>query len=350
VDERHGERRSELRTQLSRVDGGGGALRYRGHPVADVARHGRLEDALAVLWDDRVPGEAGPDPALGEARAWAVEQLPALGRALDAPAGMDALRGSVAQLSDPTPLQLVAAVGVFGAAWVAARRGRTLPAVDPAASHGADLLRLALGDADATHGHAFGTYLCTVADHGTNASSFAARVVASTGSDDVSAVVAALGALKGPLHGGAPGPVLDMLDAIEEPSRAEAWIRDELNAGRRIMGMGHRVYRARDPRAAVLEAAARSLDPGEGRLALARAVEEEAQRQLAQHHPERVLRANVEFATAVLLEALGWPREAFTVAFAMGRVVGWLAHVEEQRATGRLIRPRARYVGRATAA
>ncbi len=188
----------------------------------------------------------------------------------------------------------------------------------------------------------------TVADHGMNASTFAARVVASTGSDLVSAVVAGVGALKGPLHGGAPGPVLDMLDAIAAPERAAAWIEGELLAGRRIMGMGHRIYRVRDPRAAVLERATLELSRAgvvTGRLGLARAVERAAEGALRQKHPDRPLRANVEFYTAVLLDTLGLDRAEFTPTFAVGRAAGWTAHVEEQRATGRLIRPASRYVG-----
>jgi citrate synthase len=181
-----------------------------------------------------------------------------------------------------------------------------------------------------------------------NASTFAARVVASTGSDMISAIVAGVGALKGPLHGGAPGPVLDMLDAIGAPERADAWLRAELAAGRRIMGMGHRVYRVRDPRAAVLEQALRDLSGHAhalGRLDLARAIETSATSLLDARHPDRKLRANVEFFTAVLLEAVGIDRRSLTATFAVGRVVGWCGHVLEQQKRGRLIRPSSRYVG-----
>ena len=188
-----------------------------------------------------------------------------------------------------------------------------------------------------------------VADHGMNASTFTARIVASTDSDPVSAVVAALGAFKGPFHGGAPGPVLDMLDAVGSAMRAEAWIAAELDAGRRIMGMGHRVYRVRDPRARVFEAALERLRQSAAlehdRLPLARALEKAAEAALARRYPERHLAANVEFYTAVLLDAIGLPRELFSATFATSRVAGWLAHFDEQRATGRLIRPRSRYVG-----
>ena len=161
-------------------------------------------------------------------------------------------------------------------------------------------------------------------------------------------MVGGVGALKGPLHGGAPGPVLDMLDAIGAPATAEAWLLAELAAGRRIMGMGHRVYRVRDPRAAVLERAVERLQASglrSSRLALARAVEAVAVASLGEQHPERRLAANVEFYTAVILDAVGLPQALFAATFAVARVAGWLAHVDEQLATGRLIRPASRYIG-----
>jgi citrate synthase len=195
---------------------------------------------------------------------------------------------------------------------------------------------------------ALDAYLVTVSDHGMNASTFAARVVASTGSDLISAVVAGIGALKGPLHGGAPGPVLDMLEAIGDASRAEAWLATELDAGRRLMGMGHRIYRVRDPRAAVLERALGELEAAGHRtpqLGLARAVERAAGTLLARKYPTRSLQANVEFYTAVVLDAVGLPRWLFSPAFAVGRVAGWCAHYEEQRERGRLIRPGSLYDG-----
>ncbi len=239
-------------------------------------------------------------------------------------------------------------MATFAAAWLRTSKGAAPLAPDPKSPHAKDFLRMALGEADPAAAKAIDAYLSTVIDHGMNASTFAARVVTSTGSDMISALVAGLGALKGPLHGGAPGPVLDMLDAIGDPSRAEAWLREELAQGRRIMGMGHRVYRVRDPRAAVLERQALLLaeDPSRRRrIELARAVEACAERILRERYPARRLRANVEFYTALVLEAVGLPRSAFTPTFAVGRVAGWCAHIAEQRREGRLIRPRARYVG-----
>jgi citrate synthase len=269
--------------------------------------------------------------------------------------GMDALRGTLAQLDTAyhDPVALTAAAAVFAAAWSRLRAGEAPLPPDPGAGHAADYLRMARGGTPTpAEAAALDTYLVTVSDHGMNASTFAARVVTSTQSDPVSSVVAAVGALKGPLHGGAPGPVLDMLDRIGAPERVRPWLEAELAAGRRIMGMGHRIYRVRDPRAFVLERGlpAPARDRGGGRLALAREVERTAEALLAERHPDRPLRANVEFYTALLLEAVGLERACFTTTFAVGRCAGWLAHIAEQRRTGRLIRPGSRYVGPVPAA
>jgi citrate synthase len=294
---------------------------------------------------------------LGQARLRAFEGLPELGRALDAADGMDALRAALGHLvlddaADPADqtLCVTGAMSVFAAAW---HRKRTQPPLppNPNLGHAADYLRMVHGTApNAAQERALDQYLIAVIDHGLNASTFSARVVASTGSDLASAVCAAVATLKGPLHGGAPAPVLDMLDAIGTAEHAREWLEAELAAGRRLMGMGHRIYRVRDPRAALLERAILQLsDAGlpeaRRRITLARAVEREAERLLAKRHPERALSTNVEFYTAVLLEALGFERSQFTPTFAAGRVAGWCAHYFEQRHTGRLIRPNARYVG-----
>jgi len=163
-------------------------------------------------------------------------------------------------------------------------------------------------------------------------------------------VLAGMGALKGPLHGGAPGPVLAMLDAIAAAGDAEAWLRAAVDDGERLMGFGHRIYRTRDPRADALKAAVRALPRTAGRVAFAEQVEATALAVLRQHKPGRVLETNVEFYTALLLEAVGFPADAFTAVFAMGRVAGWIAHAREQALTGRLIRPQSRYVPPASAA
>jgi citrate synthase len=337
-------------TRLSDVDGERGKLVIAGHDVERLAFSASFEEAAALLWN------VAPEAArrgLAEGRTLAFERLGGLGDALRRDDGMDALRAAVAHLSESdgfgTPAHVTGAAATYAAAWARMRRGDKPIAPDPSLSHAADYLRMILGKAP---GEAFASgldaYLVTVSDHGMNASTFAARVVASTGSDLVSSIVAAIGALKGPLHGGAPGPVLDMLDAIGKPERALSWIEGELAAGRRIMGMGHRIYRVRDPRAAVLEQATQRLEKAgvsTGRLALARAVEQAAEGALRDRHPDRPLRANVEFYTAVLLDTIGLDRAEFTPTFAVARCAGWSAHVEEQRATGRLIRPGSRYVG-----
>ena len=269
--------------------------------------------------------------------------------------GMDALRAGLARLTEApgasaldSAIRLTAMSAVFTSSWTRIRAGSPPIPPDPAAGHGHDLLRMCGAPVAEARADALEAYLVTVSDHGMNASTFTARVIASTGSNTVSAVVGAVGALKGPLHGGAHGPVLDMLDAMRDPARAEAWLEAELLAGRRIMGMGHRIYRVRDPRAAVLEREVERLQRAglrSERLGLARAVERAAEEALRDRHPDRPLRANVEFYTAILLDALGLDRALFSPLFACGRVLGWTAHIAEQRATGRLIRPASRYIG-----
>lgn len=342
-------------TRLSEVDGRRGALVIAGRDVRELADHTGFGELCGLLWDDDDSSRRVGERELGEARQRAFGALPDVDSALRMDAPVDALRAALAHLSldESEPLRafcdLTASVAVFGCAWWRRRHGAPVKP-DPRRRHAEDVLRMLRDDAgaevDEAESRALEQYLVTVADHGMNASTFTARVVASTGSDLVSSVVAALGALKGPLHGGAPGPVLDMLDDIGTGARARAFLEAELSAGRRIMGMGHRVYRVRDPRAEVLSTALRQLSGrGNARLQLAREVEREACRLLAERHPERPLRANVEFYTAVLLEALAIPRQLFTSVFGMGRVAGWCAHVREQRAEGRLIRPSSRYVG-----
>lgn len=314
------------RSSVSRVEGQQGLLCFRGVPIADVADLG-FEGAARLVLDRDVEG-------LGAARVAAFARQ---GECSGTP--MDALRRLVAGAETDDPVQLIAEVGVAVARIASGGSG---PGPDPTIAHAEDLLRVAGVEVSPARVSGLEHYLCTVMDHGLNASTFAARVVASTGSDPVSAVTAAIGALKGPLHGGAPGPVLDMLDAVgDEP---EAWVAAELAAGRRIMGMGHRVYRVRDPRAAVLERALQGLTTE--RVGRAKRVEAAAEAALAARYPDRKLRANVEFYTAVLLDAIGLDRAYFTAWFAAGRVVGWLAHIAEEQRVGKIMRPRAEYVGR----
>lgn len=344
-------------TELSHVDGVHGILVIRGQSVEAITERGGFEEVCGLLWTGAWP-DADMREALrrtmASARMEAYATLALLGDALRARDIMDGLRAALAHIrvrGDASDrLRLTAAIPVFAAAWARRQLGLKPVAPEPGLRHAADILHMLTGAPPAReHSIALDAYLCCVVDHGMNASTFTARVVASTGSDIVSAVVAALGALKGPLHGGAPGPVLDMLDAIRSPGAARGWLEAELKAGRRIVGMGHRIYHARDPRAAALERAARKLGDTGGvteKLALARRVEHEAEQLLAERYPHRRLSANVEFYTAVLLDAVGIPRTLFTPMFAASRVAGWCAHVDEQRAVGRLIRPASAYTGR----
>lgn len=343
-------------TELSHIDGAAGELWIRGYPIEALSGRIAFEAMCGLLWDGALPDaerERELRNSLGQARLRAYETRARwLTPALSLGEPMAALRAALA-LTEPLgdeysdACSAVATTALLLAAWQSRARGAELAAPDANEPHARDLLRLATGSHEAARARALEAYLVTVAEHGLNASTFTARVVASTESDTISAVSAAVGALKGKLHGGAPGPVLDMLDAIATEERARAFLEAELASGRRIMGMGHRIYRVRDPRALVLERATQELAGTEqsARLKLARRVETLATEILARRYPTRRLCANVEFFTAVLLEAVGVARELFTVTFAVARVAGYSAHVAEQRRQGRIVRPASRYVG-----
>ena len=339
-------------TVLSDVDGMAGRLVIRGLPL-EALQGQRFEAVLHLLWQgffDDLPNPDALASALGAARARSFSRL-ADTRGLPP---FDAVRALMARQSDgndlATALDLVAGTAVFLPAVLRGRSNLAAIAPDPSLPHAVDSLRMLSGDAPtAARAAALDAYLVTVADHGLNASTFAARVVASTQAGLLSSTLAALGALKGPLHGGAPGPVLDMLDAIGSPDHAGPWIEAALTRGERLMGFGHRIYRVRDPRADALQRALDLLrssgNADVARTSLATQVESAALAALHRHKPERPLATNVEFYTALLLEALGFPREAFTAVFAMGRVGGWIAHAREEGLNGKLIRPLSRYVG-----
>lgn len=333
-------------TVLSHVDGEAGRLVVRGHDIESLVGAVPFEEATALLWDGLIdlPPE-GLTAALGAARLEAYHLLAPLVPATGALAPVPAMRFLLAGLpamEGPVAVRLLAAAGVAAAFAIAGRAVRP----DPSLGHAADLLRMIRGrPASAAEAAALDAYLLTIVDHGLNASTFAARVVASTAAGPAAAVIAGLCALEGPLHGGAPGPVLDMLDAIGRPDAAAAWVEAELLSGRRLMGFGHRIYRVRDPRADVLKAALARLGGRSERLTLAEAVEAAALAALERHKAARRLDTNVEFYTALLLDALGVPRTGFTALFAAGRTAGWLAHAREQEARGRIIRPQSRYVG-----
>lgn len=338
-------------TVLSEVDGQAGRLIIRGRSLDELAGRTSFEQLVALLFEGFYPDlPADVQGALGRARAAVFAEVAALDTGLLDRTPVEAVRALTARLPDgddvETALRLLAAPAVFTAAVVRARAGEAPVAPDPALSHAADTLRMLRGaPATKAEADALDTYLVTVSDHGLNASTFAARVVASTRAGLTSAVLAGISALKGPLHGGAPGPVIEMLDAIGEPANARVWIEDALARGERLMGFGHRIYRVRDPRADALKQAVRWLDARQGRIEFAEAVEAAALAILRERKPDRPLDTNVEFYTALLLEALEFPPSAFTCVFAMGRVAGWLAHAREQLAGGRLIRPQSVYVG-----
>lgn len=306
-------------TVLSHVDGEAGRLIIRGLDLEDLAGHASFEEAVALLWSGFVPAASDVTVLradLGAARGRAFARFAPLAAHLKGLTATEAMRLLLASLPDGSrdqePVDVLAASGVAAPFAMFVAAGLEPAAPDAALAHAADVLRMIRGAAgDIEEVRAFETYLVTVIDHGLNASTFAARVVASTAAGLPSAVVAALCALKGPLHGGAPGPVLDMLDAIETAANADGWIADALRRGERLMGFGHRVYRVRDPRASVLKATVAKLKGRANRIALAEAVEAAALRALRDYKSERRLDTNVEFYTALLLEALAIPREGF---------------------------------------
>lgn len=338
-------------TVLSDVDGLAGQLIIRGAPLDAIAGRIAFEAAVRLLLDgffDDLPDEAALATAIGHARADVFARVSAILPHLAGLEIYDAVRVGIGMLPDGNgladALRLIAAPAVLTPALIRQRSGAAPIAPDPAHRHAEDVLAM-LGSGVTGGAAALDAYLVTVCDHGLNASTFAARVVASTRTGLASSVLAGMGALKGPLHGGAPGPVIEMLDAIAEAPDMRGWLERELASGARLMGFGHRIYRVRDPRADALKRALGHLPGGAGRLAFAEEVERIALDVLRREKPGRVLETNVEFYTALLLEAIGFPVDAFTCVFAMGRTLGWIAHAREQAATGRLIRPQSRYIG-----
>ncbi len=348
-------------TRLSDIDGQAGELIISGFPVQELATNAGFEETTFLLLYDRLPtAEELADFRIDlTARREIGEEVKAVLRRAaqeDKPA-MEALRMGVAAASLGAKTEEIEqasrrVIGVFptiAATYWRYRQGKDPLPPRPDLGHAANYLYMLTGEEpSAATVQGLETYLNTVIEHGLNASTFTARVVVSTESDIVSAVTAAVGALKGPLHGGAPGPVLDMLLEIHDAGDPEAYIRDVLEDGDRVMGFGHRVYRVRDPRAAVLEAAAERVHSATGDtdfFATATEVEQVAIDLLAEYSPESRLETNVEFYTAVLLDGIGIPRALFSPTFAVSRVVGWTAHAREQLTDNRLIRPTARYLG-----
>ena len=342
-------------TRLSHVDGEAGELIIAGYPVGELAAHATFEETTWLLWHGDLPSSRELQSFRAELAAQ--RTLPAATVAilrecaLSHADTMDALRmalGTVSLVSSEATA-IVAIAPTIVAAFSRLGTGREPIAPRTDLGHAANYLYMLNGEIpNAERVRALETYLNTVVDHGLNASTFTCRVITSTGSDLVSAVVGAIGALKGPLHGGAPGPALETVFEIGDASRAEAVLRAKIESGARLMGFGHRVYKVRDPRADVLAIAAERLYTiaGDMRLySLAREVEATALRLLEEYKPGRRLQTNVEFYTALLLHGLGFDVPLFTPTFAIARVSGWIAHAIEQREVNRLIRPKSVYVG-----
>src|SRR5215204_5467719 len=347
------------RTRLSMVDGEAGRLVIAGFLVEDLAGRATFEETLYLLWNDALPDAEQltglkQDLAARRVLPKITEDVVRRAAAEGVPA-MDALRMAAGTLVSrdggdrDEALRIVAAFPTIVAAHWRLSRGEEPVEPAPELPHAANYLYMLYGEVPSDErARALETYLSAASDHGMNASTFAARVIVSTRSDFVSAVTGAVGALKGPLHGGAPGPALDLVFEIGEAERAEPYLREKLESGGRLMGFGHRIYKARDPRADVLaEAAGRLYAAGadEDLYRLAIAVERTAVRLLAEYKPGRNLYTNVEYYTALLLHGLGLPTELFTPTFTASRVAGWTAHCFEQRELDRIIRPQSEYVG-----
>jgi citrate synthase len=336
---------------IGMVDGDQGRLWYRGYPIGELVEKGTFGEVADLLWTGEWhPGarlEPEPPP---EAVVTALRALPTDAAPMDALRTAVSVWGTTRKLAwPPTPEQarsLTAGAPSALAAFVRIRDGKDPVAPDRALSLPAAFLQQLTGEApDPAAARALEAYFIVAAEHGLNASTFAARVIISTRSDLASAVVGAIGALKGPLHGGAPSEVVDQLHEIGSPERAEEWIRGALDRKERLMGFGHRVYRAYDPRAAALRKVAEGMSSMAGWLDLAVKVEDIALRLLAERHPDRVLKTNVEYYTAAVLQGVGLPPDLFPATFAIARHAGWTAHAIEQAAADKLIRPDMRYTG-----
>jgi citrate synthase len=334
-------------TEIAEPDRAGGALRYRGVDIEELVGTVPFEQVWGLLVDGAyLPGLPPAEPHALTVRSGdpRVDVQSAL--------AMLAPEWGFAQLidiSDEQARDQLARASVMALSFVAqSARGAGKPPVpqaevDRATSIPERFLMRWRGEIDPNHAKAIDAYWISAAEHGMNASTFTARVVASTGADVAAALSAAVGALSGPLHGGAPSRVLKMLDAVEASGNAEQWVKDALDRGERLMGFGHRVYRAEDPRARVLRRTAREL--GSARVEVAEALEQAALAELQARKPDRVLATNVEFWSAVVLDYAEVPPELFTPLFTCARTAGWSAHILEQKREGRLIRPSAKYVG-----
>ncbi len=334
-------------TEIAEPDKDGGALRYRGVDIEDLVGHVTFGNVWGLLVDGKFnpglpPAEPFPIPIhSGDIR---VDVQSAL--AMLAPVwGLKPLH----DITDVQAREDLARAAVMALSFVAqSARGIDKPMVpqreiDKAQTIVERFMIRWRGEPDPKHVQAIDAYWTSAAEHGMNASTFTSRVIASTGADVAAALSGAVGAMSGPLHGGAPSRVLHMIEAIERSGDAKQYVKDVLDRGERLMGFGHRVYRAEDPRARVLRRTAREL--GAPRYEIAQALEDAALEELHNRRPDRVLATNVEFWAAIVLDFAEVPANMFTSMFTCARTAGWAAHILEQKRTGRLVRPAARYIG-----
>jgi citrate synthase len=333
-------------TEIAEPDREGGALRYRGVDIEELVGVVAFEKVWGLLVDDSF------EPGMPHAEAYRLEQPSSSAMAdLQGATATLSARWELGQLIDISDDQARDDLGRLSATMISvvaqSARGQRQPVpasvIDEGETTAERFLREWRGEADPVHVTAIDNYFVSAAEHGMNASTFTARTVASTGADCGASMSAAVGALSGPLHGGAPTRVLRMIDEVAASGDAEGYVKALLDRGERLMGFGHRVYRAEDPRARVLRRTAREL--GSERFEVAEELERVALSELHERHPERVLATNVEFWSAVVLDIADIPGDLFPAMFACSRVAGWSAHVLEQKRTGRLIRPSAVYVG-----
>jgi citrate synthase len=333
------------------VDGEQGRLLYRGYPIGQLVERGTYGEVADLLWTGewhagaRLAPAPVPKPVLATLR-----ELPRDASPMDALRTAVSVWGTTQRLSWPPTPEQARAMTAFSPSALAAfgRLRRGLEPVEPDRSlslAGAFLQQLNDEKPDPAAARALEAYFIVCAEHGLNASTFTARVITSTRSDLASAVVGAIGALKGPLHGGAPSEVVNQLHEIGSVDRAEEWVRDMLARGERIMGFGHRVYRAYDPRATALRTVAEGMASMADWLAMAVQVEDVVLRVLAEVKPDRVIKTNVEYYAAAVLQGVGLPPELFPATFALARHAGWTAHAIEQAKADKLIRPDMRYTG-----
>jgi citrate synthase len=350
-------------TVLSNVEGEVGRLTFRGYDIDDLGPKATYEEVVALMLQGKLPTQhelAALDATLAAKRVLPEETLAVLRATPRGAWPMDVLRTAVSSLSAVLPhkpsgvhvsdvdaaLGLVAKTTTIVAAWDRLRRGLEPIAPHPKLRTAANFLYMCTGEVPSDdRAKALDQYYVLLTDHGYNASTFSARVTASTNADLYCAITSALATLTGELHGGAPSQVEDSLRAVGAPEKAEQWVRDLLKRKGRLMGMGHREYKVRDPRAKHLEETAKRLNNGGGMYAIARALEDAWNKVIAEEKPQARIYANVDFYTAPALGALGIPSDEYTCMFACSRVAGWSAHVLEQYQNNRLIRPQVTYTG-----